>query len=144
MKVEDVPQDRGMMGDEVYEVCYAVDKKGRYQLTPSIGWEPKNITNDQAWEIIHGQVHDVLKKIDQGRLSPLAFHMVNNQMNVGLLAKYMGMSRWRVRRHLKPAVFNKLKPAIRKQYADILGLSVDQVGRVPRQSMPDEPESQND
>lgn len=144
MKVDQVPQDRGMMGDDVHEVCYSVGEDGRYQLTPSIGWEPKNITNDQAWEVIRRQVEDTLKKIESGHLSPLAYHMVNNQMNLGLLSKYMGINRWRVRRHLKPAVFKKLKPAPLKKYADIFGLSVEQVCSVPRRHQPGEPQEQQE
>lgn len=131
MKIDEVPQDRGMMGEDIFEVCYAVDKDGRYQLTPSVGWEPKNVTNDQAWELLDEKVQEAFKNITAGRWSPLAYHMARNQMNVGLLASYMGMNRWRVRRHLKPAVFNKLKPAVLKQYADILGISVETLLAVP-------------
>jgi hypothetical protein len=133
MKIEDVPQDRGMMGDdeEIYEVCYAVGANGQYKLIPSAGWEPKNITNDQAWEVIHQQVEDTLRKVEAGQLSALAYHMVRNQMTVGLLAKYMSMRRWRVKRHLKPAIFQKLAPTILKQYADIFGLTIEQLVTVP-------------
>lgn len=136
MKVDEVPQDRGMMGEDVFEVCYAVNKEGRYQLTPSAGWEPKNITNDQAWQLLDEKVQEAFENITAGRWSPLAYHMARNQMNVGLLSSYMGMSRWRVRRHLKPTVFNKLKPAVLKQYADIFGISVEILGTIP-----DKPES---
>ena len=133
MKVDDVPQDRGMMGDneDVYEVCYAIGENGQYELIPSAGWEPKNIANEQAWEVIHKQVEDSLEKIEAGQLSPLAYHMAKNQMNVGLLSKYVGIGRWRVKRHLKPAVFKQLNPAVLKRYAEVFGLSVDQLCVVP-------------
>ncbi|WP_054698357.1 hypothetical protein [Desulfosarcina cetonica] len=52
MKIEEVPQDRGMITDDRREVCYAIDDQGRYVLTGSAGWEPKNIANRQAWEQI--------------------------------------------------------------------------------------------
>ncbi len=45
MKTTDVPQDNGMIADYGHEICYAVDSKGNYQLTPSVGWEAKNIVN---------------------------------------------------------------------------------------------------
>ncbi len=131
MKVKDVPQDRGMIGNDIFEVCYAVDKDGRYQLTPSAGWEPKNITNDQAWELLDEKVREAFENITAGRWSPLAYHMARNQMNVGLLASYMKMSRWRIRRHLKPTIFNKLKSAVLKQYADVLGISVEILVTIP-------------
>jgi len=131
MKIEEVPQERGMMTDDVYEICYAVDGEGRYVLAASAGWEPKNITNDQAWELIDGQVAKALKGIHAGRLSPLAFHMAKNQMNTGLLAKYAGFSRWRVKRHLKPAVFKRLKPAVLELYSDIFKITVKQLQQFP-------------
>ena len=37
MKISEVPQDRGMMTDDVHEVCYALDKDGRYVLAASSG-----------------------------------------------------------------------------------------------------------
>ncbi len=52
MKTSDVPQDKGMIGEYGHEVCYAVDSNGKYTLSQSLGWEPKNIVNTQAWETI--------------------------------------------------------------------------------------------
>ena len=132
MKVSEVPQDRGMIDDKsVREICYAVAEDGRYVLAPSAGWEPKNIANDQAWDLIRRQVADTLAKIRAGKLSPLAYHMVRNQMNVGLLAKYARCSRWRVWRHLKPAGFRRLTPDLRRRYAAVFELSVDMLGTIP-------------
>ena len=146
MKVNDVPQDRGMMGDDesIYEVCYAVGENGRYELTPSAGWEPKNIANDQAWELIHQQVEETLEKVRAGKLSTLAYHMAKNQMNVSLLSKYVGFSRWRVWWHLRPAAFQKLTSALLKRYAEIFGLSVDQLCSAPHRLNTDESTHQKD
>jgi len=52
MKIKEVPQERGTISDNFHEVCYAVDDDGHYVLTDSAGWEPKNIANNQAWEVI--------------------------------------------------------------------------------------------
>lgn len=132
MKIKDVPQDRGMIGEEtLQEVCYAVDREGRYVLAPSAGWEPKNIVNEQAWELINREVSDTLAKIKVGKLSPLAYHMVKNQMNMSLLAKYVGFNRWRVWRHLKPSGFDKLTPEMLQQYANVFDIDVDELRRVP-------------
>jgi len=131
MKISEVPQDRGMMPDNVHEVCYALDKDGRYVLAASSGWEPKNITNDQAWEVIEEQVTKALKAIYAGKQSSLAFHMAINQMNISLLSKYVRFSRWQVRRHLKPAVFKRLKPDILERYADVFEITVKQLQEYP-------------
>ncbi|MDF1592952.1 MAG: hypothetical protein P1P89_15655 [Desulfobacterales bacterium] len=131
MKVNEVPQERGIMPEDLHEVCYAVDEGGNYVLAESVGWEPKNVANDQAWEVIHAQVADALEKIHAGRQSPLAFHMAINQMNISLLAKYVRMNRWRVKRHLKPDVFKGLKPDMFRRYAEVFGITVEQLMKVP-------------
>ncbi|KPJ77744.1 MAG: hypothetical protein AMJ54_06075 [Deltaproteobacteria bacterium SG8_13] len=132
MKISEVPQQPGMITDGRREICYAVDDDGNYVLAGSAGWEPKNIANDQAWEIIRDQMQDTVRKIRSGKLSPLAFLMVSNQMTPALLAQYVGFSRWRVRRHLKPSVFKKLKPEILKRYADLFDVPVDTLSKVPK------------
>ena len=116
MKIDQVPQDKGMITDNRREVCYAVDKDGRYVLAQSAGWGPKNIANRQAWDVIEEQVGRTLEKIRVGKLSPLAYHMAKNQMSEGLLAQYAGFSRWRVKRHLKPKAFGNLKSS--KEYGE--------------------------
>jgi hypothetical protein len=132
MKLSDVPQDRGMIDqDRLKEVCYAVDEDGSFVLAESAGWEPKNIANDQAWDLIHEQVAETLEKIKSGKLSPLAYHMVRNQMGLGLLAKYAGLNRLRVWRHLKPAGFKRLKRQQLKRYAKIFGIDVADLTKVP-------------
>lgn len=131
MKIDDVPQDKGMIDGDLTEICYAVDDKGRYVLSSSKGWDPKNIANQQAWEVIRADVQRTLDRIRAGRLSPLAYHMVRNQMNVGLLSKYVPYSRLRVRWHLRPAVFNRLTPAQLKPYADLFEIEPQALKEVP-------------
>ncbi|MEA1992550.1 MAG: hypothetical protein U9N58_10230 [Thermodesulfobacteriota bacterium] len=126
MRKKNVPQDGGILG-RWHEISYAIDDDGRYVLAPSVGWEPANIANKQAWELISKQVADVIKRIQAQELSPLAYYMVKNQMDTDLLAKYVRLSRWRVRRHLKPAVFRCLKVSILERYAKIFNVSAEQL-----------------
>lgn len=130
MKKQDVPQDHDM-NDGVKEIAYAVDRDGRYVKVQSLGWEAKNAANAQAWEQIEAGVAEVIQKIASGARSPLAYHMAVNLMDTGLLASYAGISRWRVGRHLKPGGFDKMKPEMRRRYADIFGISTEQLGLVP-------------
>ncbi len=131
MKVDEVPQDPGIIKDGRCEICYAVDRDGSYVLYGSKGWTPKNIANSQAWDVINNRIRAVAEQVRKGKESPLAFYMVQHQMDVRLLAKYAGISRWRVRRHLKPAVFEKLGARILSRYADLFEISVDQIKRIP-------------
>jgi hypothetical protein len=96
-----------------------------------LGWEPKNIANQQAWELIRKEISSEIEQIRAGKRSPLAYHMARNLMNVGLLASYAGLSRWRVRRHLKPAGFRRLDRDMLKRYADIFGISPEALQKFP-------------
>ncbi len=131
MKTKEVPQERGTISDNFHEVCYAVDDNGHYVVVASAGWEAKNIANDQVWELIKQEIARVLEGIHTGKLSPLAFHMAKNQMNTGLLAQYTGFSRWRVKRHLKPAVFKRLDQAVLERYADVFEITIKQLQQFP-------------
>ncbi len=130
MKKKDVPQDIGMTNG-VLEIIYAVNNEGRYELIQSAGWEAKKVTLNQAWDVIIDEITGVIKKVKIGKLSPLAFHMAKNQMNISLLAKYVRMNRLRIKWHLKPEIFKKLKPSILEKYAVIFGISIDELFEVP-------------
>jgi len=133
MLKKNVPQDGGIL-DGWHEISYAIDDDGSYVLAPSVGWEPANIANKQAWELISKQLNDVIKRIQARELSPLAYYMVKNQMDTDLLAKYVRLPRWRVRRHLKPAVFRRLKVSILERYAKIFNVSAEQLFDVSESS----------
>lgn len=131
MKVEDVPQENGMIGEHGHEISYAVDGKGRYQMVKSVGWVPKNIVNQKAWERIFKEIESVYHKVALDKLSPLAFHMAANQMDTGLLSKYVSIAGWRVKRHLKPGVFRRLEPSILEKYARLFEISIDELKTIP-------------
>jgi hypothetical protein len=130
MRRKDVPQDRGLFG-EWKEVSYAVDDDGRYVLVTSAGWEPANIANHLAWESIDAEVGAVLAKVRAGELSPLAYHMARHQMDPGLLAGYTGLFRWQVRRHMKPAAFRRISPALADRYAAIFRITTVELMEAP-------------
>jgi hypothetical protein len=130
MKVQDVPQDFGMAGD-LQEVCYAVDEKGDYVLVPSLGWEPKNIANGQAWQVIREQMRQALEAVHAGRASPLTYYMARHQMDSALLAKYTGISRLMVWYHSKPSGFRRLKPELMRRYAQVFDIPPESLAVVP-------------
>ena len=130
MQENDVPQDEALF-DGKKEVCYAVDESGRYVLAESAGWEPANIANLQAWEVIHADITAVLARVRAGEVSPLAYHMARHQMDAKLLAGYADLFAWQVRRHMNPGPFGKLKPARLECYATILKTTVEELCRIP-------------
>ena len=51
-------------------------------------------------------------------------------MDVELLSQITGLWRWRVRRHLKPAAFARLPPALKTRYAEALGITPEALEKV--------------
>jgi hypothetical protein len=130
MRKENVPQDVGLAGP-LREVVYAVGKDGTYEAVPSYGWDPKTVALCQAWELILNDLEDIKARVAAGELSPLAWHMTRHQMQPPLLAKYVRINRWRIRRHMKAGPFRRLKPAVLERYADALGIDVEDLMRIP-------------
>lgn len=138
MKTKDVPQDDAAMLGGHKRAMYAINENGDYTMVSSKGWEVEVVVNAQAVDEIRQQVEMVRQKVLAGELSPLAYHMERCMMNPGLLAANSGIWRWRVKRHLSPAVFAKLDHRILQRYADALGMTVDALKLVPVEAPPEE------
>ncbi|MDY0190922.1 MAG: hypothetical protein RBR22_09335 [Desulfuromonas sp.] len=130
MRRDEVPQDSGVLEDNQV-VNYALDDEGNYCLTATAGWAPVNDANRLAWEDIQEQLQHIRQDIVAGKFSPLAYYMTRAQMDVALLARYAAVARWRVRRHLRPAVFKKLGSEQLGHYAQLFGISVAQLVQLP-------------
>ncbi|MFO7613268.1 MAG: hypothetical protein R6W71_01365 [Bacteroidales bacterium] len=127
MKKKEVPQDEGLMEGRFEDVCYALDENGNYVAVLSKGWKPKTDAMLQAWEVVHEKVEQVRQDVLAGKVSPIAYYMEKNIMDVSLLADYAGLSRWKVKKHLKPGRFARLKEDILQRYADIFEISLPEL-----------------
>ena len=130
MRKENVPQDVGLAGP-MREVVYAVDEDGRYEAVPSYGWDPKTVALRQAWERILAELATIADKVARGELSPLAWHMTRHQMTPALLAKYVRINRWRIRRHMKAKPFRQLEAPLLERYAEVFGIPAADLTRIP-------------
>jgi hypothetical protein len=130
MEKKDVPQDRNIFG-RFHSLYYVTDENGDYVRSVSSGWEPVNIANDLAWEFINEDLAGVLERVKRGDLSPLAYHMNKHSLDAKVLARYVGFAKWRVKRHLKPRVFNNLDDGILKRYASVFDMTVEELKKIP-------------
>jgi len=125
MKKAEVPQDNeGLLEGKLREVCYAVDESGNYTTVLSTGWTPKNAALKQAWEVVNEKIEEVKSKVLEGKLSPVAYFMEKNIMDMKLLSEYTGISKWRIKMHLKPKKFSRLDDKILAQYASAFETTV--------------------
>ncbi len=128
MKAKEVPQDdANMMRGKWKDPIYTVDENGKYTTSYSLGWEVKNAVMQQAWDNIREKLEEIRKKVLAGELSPIAYYMEKNIMDVSLLAKYMELWKWTVKKHLKPKHFNRLSQETLEKYADIFNITTDEL-----------------
>ncbi|MFN3405229.1 MAG: hypothetical protein ACK40G_14110 [Cytophagaceae bacterium] len=126
MDKDNVPQDKGGL-EWVKKVVYATDKDGNYTKAHTCGWEPENVALNQAWEVINEKVEEARKKVQEGKVSPIAYHMEKNMMDESLVSDYMGISKRKVVKHLDPKEFNKLSEDTLKAYARVFKITIEQL-----------------
>jgi len=131
MKKDEVPQDGNNMHEGSFkQLFYATDNAGQYVPVTSVGWEPENIAMQQAWEEINERVEKTRAKVQAGEISPVAYYMEKNIMDLALLASYVGKFQWQVKRHMKPAVFNKLSDKMLQRYAAAFKISLQELKHI--------------
>jgi len=130
MRERDVPQEgnRTLAGHR--KAVYAIADDGKLRLVPSRGWEVEEIVTRQAVEDLERRAMQARARALAGESSPLEYHMYRARMDLELLSQITGLWRWRVRRHLKPAGFARLSPALKLRYAEALGISSEALDRV--------------
>ncbi len=128
MKKSEVPQDKSNLESANFkELCYAVDENGEYTTAHTTGWDPKTIALDNAIAEINERIEDAKNRVINNQTSPIEYYMELHKMDLQILASYVGLWKWRVKRHFKPSVFNKLSYKILQKYADVFEISIDQL-----------------
>ena len=128
MKKDEVPQDEGNLSkNNVRELLYATDEHGNYTTALSKGWEPKSIALSNAMNDISERMESAKAEILAGNSSPIAYFMEASKMDIGILASYVGIWKWRVKRHFKPSVFSKLSDKTLQKYADAFGIGIEEL-----------------
>lgn len=128
MKEEEVPQDNSNLSkSNIKELIYATDKEGNYVTTLSSGWEPKTIALNNSLEEINERINEAKERVAKGEMSPIYYFMELNKMDIGILASYVEMWRWRVKRHFKPKIFKTLSDSVLMRYANAFNISLEEL-----------------
>lgn len=128
MKKQDIPQDESnLKSANMTEVLYVTDENNNYSTANSIGWEAKKAALDESMALINERIQQAKEDVAQNKVSPIIYFMEFNKMDISVLASYMGMWQWTVKRHAKPKIFNKLSNSTLKKYADTFGIPVDEL-----------------
>ena len=131
MKKDEVPQDKSNLESANFkEMVYATNEKGEYTTTLSSGWDPKTIALDNAIKDIEERVATAKEKVLKNETSPIEYYMELHKMDVPVLASYVGIWQFRVKRHFKPSIFKKLKEKTLKKYADVFEISLNELKHI--------------
>ena len=137
MKVNDVPQDDVTDYSEgIKKGNYALDDEGKYVLVPSKGWDVDELVNRLAFDEFKVKLEETRKAVLAGKKSPLAYYMELRMMIPELLGKTAGIAAFRVKRHCRPEIFAKLKPAFLDRYAQALAITRKELKTVPPNNNP--------
>jgi hypothetical protein len=131
LKKTEVPQDHLAFYGRERRALYAVDESGHYTTAESSGWQVEEVVNGLAVAEYERLAQEALERARAGQAAPMEYHMYARRLDVTALAQAAGLWQWRVRRHLKPAVFAKLSPALLQRYADALGVAVETLRTLP-------------
>lgn len=133
MKKSEVPQDKSNLESaNLRELCYAVDENGNYTTEHTTGWEPKTIALTNALDEIKERINAAKQRVISNESSPIEYYMEVNKMDLSVLASYMGIWQWRVKRHFKPSVFKKLNTKLFQKYAEVFGISMEELKQIPK------------
>jgi hypothetical protein len=133
MKFDEVPQDEAFLQEgRIRDLCYVVDKDGHYTSVLSKGWTPKNDALKLAWNQIYNHAEETRLMVLDGKLSPIALYMELNIMDLTILANYMELPKWKVRRHLKMKGFKKLNTEMLSKYAEALNITATDLVDIER------------
>ena len=128
MKKEEVPQDQSNLSkSSIKELIYATDENGNYTTALSSGWEPKTIALSNSIDEINERIAFAKQQVANGEVSPIVYFMEWNKMGIGILSSYVGMWKWRVKRHFKPNVFSTLNDKTLQKYADAFAISITEL-----------------
>lgn len=131
MDIETVPQEGNRTLGNHRKALYTKDTSGRMVIVPSCGSEIDETVTMQAVDRLNKFAEIARMRAANGESTPLEYWMWAKRMDVTLLSQVTGMWQWRIRRHFHPAIFARLSPVLMERYAEALGLSVDQLRKLP-------------
>ncbi len=104
----------------------------RIVIVPSLGGEVDETVTLQALDRIKEQTGEAKARVLAGQSSPLEYWMYAQRLDLPQLSQVTGLWQWRIRRHFaSPNSFAELSPKVLQNYAWVMGISVDQLKKLP-------------
>lgn len=119
----EIPQEKNSVQEGQRKVMYAPNDGGKFKRYKyaSATEEFATLTAVEEYKILQ---KESLEKIRAGISSPIEFFMYKNRMDLPTLAAISGFWQFRVKRHLRAKIFQKLNDKILMKYADGFNISL--------------------
>jgi len=123
IKKIEIPQEKNSVQEGKRKVMYAPNDHGKFKRYKyaSATEEFATLTAVHEYEILQ---KEALEKIRAGVASPIEFFMYKNRMDIPTLAAVAGFFQFRVKRHLKAPIFQKLSDKILMKYAEAFNIKL--------------------
>ena len=131
MKEDDVPQHSNPYYEGEKKAVYAVDSNGKLIITQTAGWDVETEVLEQAIHEIDRLSKAAHERGTQGQSSSLEYHMYHQRMDIPMLAQATGFYQWQIKRHMQPKVFSRLSETKLALYAQVLGISLNEMLTLP-------------
>ena len=109
---------------------YTQNDNGEYVLDTNHCWSEEVCVAAIVSEV-RANIEKARKEVLTGLKSPLCYHMEVRQMDPKFLGKAAGIAVFRVKRHLRPEIFAKLKPSVLNRYTKALRVTLEELKTVP-------------
>lgn len=122
-------QDKYADFDQHNEMLYSYDESG---FKTRVGKHNDNEQEliRQAWDVYAERIEAARQRVISGEVSPIVFFMERDLLDPSLLSSHVGIATWRVKRHFKPSVFNRLNDKLLRRYAEAFKVTVDELKSV--------------
>ena len=118
-----IPHEPNATLNGMEKVMYAKNEQGEFERY-NYGSSVEEFATQVAVEEYELLKQECLARNKQGLSSPIEYFMYENRMDFPTLASAVGMFQWRVKRHLKMRIFQKMSDALLLRYADVFSMDL--------------------
>ncbi len=127
MEREEIYDKEKIEADNLMEPIYRHDQNGNYSLGIGYDYLPKDdLMCHEFWKITNEKLGRIRQEVRDGKSTPLLFFMEKYFLDPFAFSKFLGISVLRLKRHMKPSVYARLKPHVIQKYADALEITLDE------------------
>src|SRR5271157_628089 len=130
MEQESNPVYKNQAYGQFRELFYSFGESGSFEKRVGYHGESDRVTLQQAWDLFNDRIEEARQKVKAGLASPILYYMEKTLVTPMDLSMHAGIMVWRVKRHLKPKVFNRLSEKTLKKYTEAFNITLEQLKNI--------------